>query len=136
MLQIRGPILYFLLLVLRIPLDLGPDASYEQSRFFETWPEKDFKFVPSRKDSIVTFNLSFVLLQAEINPVLEERGCKRDAFMAHGSGCVEMILILSKEIIAFYMQAPIVKVGVPSLKGSIPGGGVCLAMFLALNKQF
>ena len=128
--------MYFLLLVLEIPLDLGPDASHEQGGFLETLPKKGLKFVPSRGDGIVAFHLSFVLLLAEVNPISKERGRKGDAFMARGSGRVEMILTLSTEIIALHMRAAIVKVGVPGLKGFIPGGGVCLAMFLALDKQF
>ena len=132
----RGPILYFLLLVLGIPLDLGPDVSHERGGFSETLPEKGLEFVPSRGDGIVAFHLSFVLLPAEVNPISEERGRKRDAFVARGSGRVKMILTLLTKIIALHMRAPIVKVGVPGLESSIPGGGVCLAMFLALDKQF
>ena len=132
----RGPILYFLLLVLGIPLDLGPDASHERGGFSETLPEKSLEFVLSRGDGIVAFHLSFVLLPAEVNLISEERGRKRDAFVARGSGRVEMILTLSTEIIALHVQAAIVKVGVPGLEGSIPGGGVRLAMFLALDKRF
>ena len=130
----RGPIFYFLLLVLGIPLDLGPNASYKQGEFSKTLPKKGLKFVLSRGDGIVTFHLSFVLLPAEVNPISKERVRKRDAFVAHGFGHIKMILIMLTEIIALHMQASIVKVGVPGLEGSIPGGGICLAMFLALDK--
>ena len=99
-------------------------------------PEKGFEFVPSREDGIVAFYLSFVLLPAEVNPISEERSRKGDAFVACGSGRVKMILTLSTKIIALYVRAFIVKVGVSGLKCSILGGGVCLAMFLALDKQF
>ena len=68
----RGPILYFLLLVLKIPFDISPDISYKQGRFSKALPEKGLKFVLSRGDGIVAFNLSFVLLLAEVNPVLEK----------------------------------------------------------------
>ena len=136
MLQVRGPILYFLLLVLGIPLGLRPDASHEQGGFSKTLPKKGLEFVSSRGDGIVAFYLSFVLLPAEVNPISEERGREGDAFMARGSGRVEMILTLSIEIIALHVRALIVKVGVPGLEGSIPGGGVRLAMFLALDKRF
>ena len=128
--------MYFLLLVLGIPLDLGPDASHKRGGFSETLPEKGLEFVLGRRDGIVAFNLSFVLLPAEVNPISEERGREGDAFVARGSGRVEMILTLSTERIALHVRAPIVKVGVPGLEGSIPGGGVCLAMFLALDKRF
>ena len=72
MLQVRGLILYLLLLVLGIPLDLGPDVGYERGGFSETLPEEGLELVPSRRDGIVAFNLRFVLLPAEINPISEE----------------------------------------------------------------
>ena len=130
--------MYFLLLVLGIPLDLGPDVSHERGGFSETLPEKGLEFVPSRGDGIVAFHLSFVLLPAEVNPISEERGREGDAFMARGSGRVEMILTLSIEIIALHVRALIVKVGVPGLEGAIAGCGTCLelAMLLAFNERF
>ena len=132
----RDLILYFLLLVLEIPLDLGPDASYKRDRFSKTLPEKGLKFVLSRRNNIVAFNVNFVLLLIEVNPILEEQSRKGDMFVACGSGCIKMILTLLTETIALYMRAPIVKVEVPSLEGFIPRGGVCLAIFLAIDKQF
>ena len=136
MLQVRVPILYFFLLVLGILLDFGPDASHKQGGFSKTLPEKGFQFVPSRRDGIVAFNLSFVLLPAEVNPISEQQGREGDAFVARDSGRIKMILTLSPEIVALHMQAPIVKVGVPGFEGSITGGRVCLAIFLALDQQF
>lgn len=77
-----------------------------------------------------------MLLLAEVNPVLEKQNCRRDAFMAHGSGYIKMILILSTKVIALYMQAFIIKVGVLGLEGAIARCDTCLklAMFLAFNK--
>ena len=128
--------MYFFLLVLEILLDFGPDASYKQGGFSKILPKKGLKFVPSRGDGIVTFNLSFVLLPVEVNPVSEKRGCKGDAFVACSFSRIKMVLILLTEIIALHMQAAIVKIGISGLKNSIPGGLVCLAMFLALDKRF
>lgn len=68
----KSLILNLLLLVLRIPLDLSPDAGHKDSRFSETLPEKSLGFVPSRKASIVIFNLGFVLLPAEVDLISEE----------------------------------------------------------------
>ena len=136
MLQVKGPILYFLLLMLGISLDFGLDTSYKRGRFSKTLLEKSFEFVPSRRDDIVTFNLSFMLPLAEVNPVSGKRSRKRDAFMACSSGRVKMIFTLMTKIIALYIRPPIVKVGVPGLKSYILRGIVCLAMFLALDKQF
>lgn len=63
--------------MLRISLDLDPDASYKQDRFFENLLQKTLKFVLSRRDNIITFNFNFILLPAEVNLILEKQGCKR-----------------------------------------------------------
>ena len=134
----RSPILYFFLQVLGIPLDLGPDISHKQGGFSETLLKEGLQFVPSREDGIVAFNLCFVLLPAEINPILEEWGREGDAFVARGSGRVKMVLTLSTEVIALHMQAPIVKVRISGFEGAIVGCSTCLelTMLLAFNKQF
>ena len=136
--QVRGPILYFFLLVLGIPLDLGPDVSYKQGEFSETLLKEGLKFVLNIGDSIIVFNLRFVLLPAKVNPVLKKQGCKRDAFVACGSGRVKMIFTLLIKVIALHMLAFIVKVGVLGLEKVIAGCGTCLklAIFLAFNEQF
>lgn len=108
MLQVKSLILYFLLLLLGIPLDLGLDASDEQIGCFEALVEKNLEFAPNRGDSIITFNLSLVLLPAEVDFVLEEQGHKRNALVARGSGCVKMVLALSTKVVALYMRALIV----------------------------
>lgn len=55
----RSSILYFLLLVLlRILLNLYLDDGYKQDGFFESLLEKNLKFVLSREDGTVAFNLS------------------------------------------------------------------------------
>lgn len=66
--------LNFLLLVLRIPLDLSLNADHKQYKFSETLPEKGSKFFPSRKDSTIAFNLSLMLLQAEVDSITEKQG--------------------------------------------------------------
>ena len=58
--------------------------------------------------------------------------------MARDSGCIQIVLTLSTEVIALHMQALIVKIGVPGLEGAIAGYGICLelAILLAFNEQF
>ena len=116
--------------MLRIPLDFSPDASYKRGGFSETLLEEGLKFVPSRGNGIVAFNLSFVLLSVEVNLVSKEQGYKRDAFVACSSSRIK--------IIARHMQAPIVKIGISGFKKIIVGYGTYLklAMFLAFNEQF
>ena len=128
--------MYFLLLVLGISLNFGSDVDHKQGRFPKTLSEKSLEFVLSKRGGPVALNLGLVLLPAEVDPILEERGRKRDTFGLRGTGRVKMILALSTEIVALHMQVLIIQVGVTGLEGSLLGGGVCLAMFLALDKQF
>ena len=95
--------MYFLLLVLGIPLNLGLDASYKRGGFSKTLLKKSLEFVLNKGNGIVTFNLSFVLLLAKVNPISKKRGCKRDAFVACSFGRIEMVLTLLTKIIALYI---------------------------------
>ena len=124
--------------MLAVPLDLGLNVSHERGKFSKILLEEGLEFVPSREDSIVAFNLRFVLLPAEINPISEEWDCKEDGFVARSSGRVKIVLILSTKVIALHAWAPIVKVRIPGLKRAIAGCGTCLelAMLLTFNKQF
>lgn len=63
--------------------------------------KKDFKLVPRRKDGIVIFDLSFILLTAEINPIAEEKNCKKNAFWTCTTGYIKIIFALPTEIVAF-----------------------------------
>lgn len=71
-LQIKNPILNFLLLELKILIDFSSDASHENDRFFETLAEKSLKFIANRKNGIITFNLDLVLLPVEVDPIPQE----------------------------------------------------------------
>lgn len=65
-------ILNFLLLVLEIPLDLSLDISHKQYGFPKTLLEKSLEFVLSSENNTIAFYLSFVLLLAEVNPILKK----------------------------------------------------------------
>ena len=65
----RDPILYFLILVLRIPLNLDLDVGHKRGEFSETLSEKDFEFIPSEGGGLVALNLGFVLLPGEDNSI-------------------------------------------------------------------
>ena len=67
-----SPILYFFLLILAIPLDFCLDVGHKRGGFSKTLPEKGLKFIPSRRDGTIVFNLSLVLLPVEVDPVAEE----------------------------------------------------------------
>ena len=104
----RGPVLYFFLLILGVPFNLTPDAIYKRGRFSETFSEKDLKFVPYEKVGLVPLSPHLMLLPAEFDPLSEERGCKRYTFVALSISRFEMVLALPAKVVAFHVQASIV----------------------------
>lgn len=84
--------MYFFLLVLRILLNLSPNIDQKQSRFSKTLC---FKFVLSKKDNTIAFNLSFVLLSAEVDLIQKKQGFKKDTFKACDTDRIKIILLLS-----------------------------------------
>lgn len=97
-----------LLLVLRILFDLGLDVGYKQNTFSKILPEKNFKFVPSKRNSIVVFILGLVLLSVESDFILKKQGRKRDTLVVYNTSYIKMILTLLREVVALYMQTFIV----------------------------
>lgn len=69
---------------------------------------KSFKFVLSKRNSIFAFYWDFVLLVVEVDSILKEQGHKKDMLKSCDAGFVEIIFALLAEIIALYMQAPII----------------------------
>lgn len=130
----KNLILNFFLLLLRILLNFSPDASYKRSGFSKTLLKKGLKFIPSRKSSTITFNLSFVLLSVEIDLIAKIQSCKRHTFRAYGNNRIKIIFVLPIKVITLYIQAFIVQVEVTSLENSIPEDKICLAILLTLNK--
>lgn len=135
-LEVKSLILYFFLIMLKIILNLSPDTSYKHSKFLKTLLKKSFKFALSKKDNIITFNLSFELLLAEVNSISKKQNCEKNALIVYNFGYVKMILILLTKIVILYRQAFITLIEVLNLKNFILESKVCLLMFLAFNKQF
>lgn len=119
-------------------LNLSSDASYKQSKFFKILPEKNFKFISSRENSIITFNLSFVLLLVKVDLILKKKSCKENVFMACSTSCVKIIFTLLTKIIAFYIQAFILQVEIFDFEKASAKCKDCLKLviLLALDKWF
>lgn len=107
-LQVKNLVLYFFLLILKIIFNFSLDTGYKCGRFFKTLLEKSFKFVLNWRDCIVMFISSFILLLTKVNLILERLYCKIDAFMAHCTSRIEIILVLLIAIVAFYIRALII----------------------------
>lgn len=86
-----------------ITLNLHSDDHHKQGGFSKTLPEKSLKFVLNREGSIVTFNISLILLPVKIDSVADEQSRKRDAFRPCGIGHIKIILVLLAEVVLFYM---------------------------------
>lgn len=78
----RNPVLYFFILVLKVPLNLIPNIIYKCGRFSKTFSKKNFKFIPYRKISHVTFKLGLILFQVKADFFLKDQKCKTKPFMA------------------------------------------------------
>ena len=99
----KNPVLYFFLLVLQVSFNFTPDVVNKRSGFFETLLKEGLKIVLSKESNPVTLNLSFLLLLAEVDLILKEQGCKKDALVARGTDRVKMIFKLLAEVITLYM---------------------------------
>lgn len=132
----KSLILNFFLLVLRIPLDFSLNADQKGSKFSKTFLDKSLGFVSSKEDGIITFNMDFVLLSAEVDPILKEKSNKKDALRVCGAGYIEMVFALSTEVIALHIGATIIQVEISGFKNPISRYKVRFAIFLAFYKQF
>lgn len=100
----RSPVLYFFLLMLKVLFNLILDAVYKRSRFSKAFSEEGLKLVPGRGSSLITLNLGLMLLPAEVDCFFEKLDYKKDAFMTLASSNFEMVLVLSRKVVIFYIS--------------------------------
>lgn len=117
----RNLILYFFLLVLKISLNFCPDIGYKRGRFSKTLIEKNLEFFPHKGGGLVALYLSFVLLSAKVDPIVEVWDYKKYILKACDIGRVKIVIALLTEIVTLHMRATIIQVEVPALEGPIPG---------------
>lgn len=67
------------------------------------------------------FDPIFTLLPVKKNDILEKKSCKIYTFMTLGLSCVKMVLELLTEVVAFYVQVPIVQVRVLCFEEPVKG---------------
>lgn len=75
-------------------LDFSSDISYKSGKFFKILLKKSLKFISIRKNGIIIFNLSLILLSTEVDPILKEQSLKKDALEAYRTGHIEIVLAL------------------------------------------
>lgn len=134
--QVESPILKLFLLLLKISLYLGLDISHKNSRFSKILLKKSFEFVSSRRNGIVAFNLGFIVLPVEVDPILEKYSYKRDTLGARGTNHMKIVLALLIKVVVLNIWTTIIQFGIPGLGDFILGCGVCFLIFLDLNKKF
>lgn len=97
-----------LLTRMEIPFDSTPDIVYNKSRLAKTFPQRNLKFIPRQKNGPFAFNLGLMFLPKEINPILKEQGCKRYALMIFDFNNLEIVFILLRKVLSFYIPIPMI----------------------------
>lgn len=77
--------------MLKILLNFCLDISYKQGEFFKTLLKIGFKFISSKMDSTIAFDLSFMLLPVQLDPVAKEQDLKKDVFIPRATGYIKII---------------------------------------------
>lgn len=94
--------------MLRIPLDFCLNANYKGDGFSKTLQKKSVKFFLSKKDDIITFNLSLVLLPTEFDLISKKQSCKKNMLRNCGVAYMNIVPTLSTKVIIFHIRATIV----------------------------
>lgn len=89
-------------------LDFNLDANYKQVRFFKTLLKKDFKFVWSRKNNTIIYNISLVLLLTKIDLILKKPGYRKQILVACDFSFFEIVIIPVIKVVIFYIKTFIV----------------------------
>lgn len=74
------------------------------------------EFILSSANNIVVFNLSFVLLLAKVNFILEKQNCKKGTSIVYNTSYIKKIFILLIKVLVFYIQVLIISVRILSFK--------------------
>lgn len=56
--------------------------------------KKNFKFISNKKNSIIIFNLSFVLLPTKVDFISEKQDYKKDMLVVYNTRYVKIVFIL------------------------------------------
>lgn len=104
----KGSVLYFVQLVLRMLLNLGPDIDYKRGKFSQTLLKKVFEFILSEKSAIVALNLGLMLLLTEVDLISGKQSYKRDALIVRDTDRVKIIFALPTKVAILFMQISII----------------------------
>ena len=111
MLEVRCPILNFLLLVLGVSLNSTPDGIHESPGVSEILSKESFELDPRQGGFGCLVLSTLVLVPTKADLTMKEQSCKRGMVGAGGAGGSEMILALLTEVVAFHMRLSIIEIG-------------------------
>ena len=90
------------------PFDFVPNIIYESGQFLQTLLEESLKLFPAWECGFIVFDPIFMLLPAKKDPILEEKGYKRYAFMVLSSSRFKMVLALLTKVVALHVEISII----------------------------
>lgn len=105
MFKVESRILDFFKLVLRITLELAPDARHKGLGITKILSEEGLKLFSGYGDilALVKSVTTLVLHPSEANTPVKERGSKRDAISPSGLSSVKMIFTLLAKVITVHV---------------------------------
>ena len=94
MLEMRRPIMNFLLLVLGVLPNSTPDSVYQSTGVTKTLPKESFELDPRQEIIDCLVFLTLVLVPMKADPITKEQTCKRGAVGACGADGIKIVLAL------------------------------------------
>ncbi len=101
-LQVRGLVRDFLLLVLGVSSDLRLVAVYKGPGVSQGLLEKCLELIPGDQDRAFYFQLPLMLLPVEVDSISQEKGCERNSVQPGGSKGGKIIFTQLTEIIVLH----------------------------------
>lgn len=117
-------------------LDFSTDVDHKRGRLLKVLLKKGLKFVLDKRGGIVAFNLSLMLLSAEVDLISKNQIRESIALGVYYIDYIQKVFVRLTKVITFYVRATIIQVGVLGLESLILECKICFAIFLAINKQF
>lgn len=101
----ESPILDFFKLILKITLELAPDANHKGLKITKVLLEEELKLLPGYRNilALVTSVTILVLHPLEANTLAEERNSKQGAIDLNGPSGIKMIFVLLADVVGVHL---------------------------------
>lgn len=84
--------------------NINLDDIYKYNRFSKVFLKKSFEIILYKRNNLVKFKSSIILLLIEANFILEKQSFKKEAYVASGLIRFKIVFALSIEIESLYIQ--------------------------------